>query len=69
MKKQFKELTLELYTDNLNRHHVRLDNVLDNQYINILSTTDKVQAALLFQDLYDVLKKNQEKQNVRFFTT
>jgi len=60
MKKQFKELTLELYTDNLNRHHVRLDNVLDNQYINILSTTDKVQAALLFQDLYDVLKKNQE---------
>ena len=61
MKKQFKELTLELYTDNLNRHHVRLDNVLDNQYINILSTTDKVQAALLFQDLYDVLKKNQEK--------
>lgn len=61
MKKQFKELALELYTDNLNRHHVRLDNVLDNQYINILSTTDKVQAALLFQDLYDVLKKNQEK--------
>ena len=60
MKKQFKELILELYTDNLNRHHVRLDNVLDNQYINILSTTDKVQAALLFQDLYDVLKKNQE---------
>ena len=60
MKKKFKELSLELQTDNLGKHHVRLDNVISNQYINILSTSDKVQALLLFQDLYDVLKKHQE---------
>ena len=54
MKKKFKELSLELQTDNLGKHHVRLDNVISNQYINILSTSDKVQALLLFQDLYDV---------------
>ena len=60
MKKKFKELSLELYTDNLGKHHVRLDNVISNQYINVLSTTDKVQALILFQDLYDVLNKHQE---------
>ena len=60
MKKKFKELILELHTDNLGKHHVRLDNVISNQYINILSTQDKVQALLLFQDLYDVLNKHQE---------
>ena len=60
MKKKFKELSLELQTDNSGKHHVRLDNVINNQYINILSTSDKVQALLLFQDLYDVLNKHQE---------
>ena len=60
MKKKFKELSLELHTDNLGKHHVRLDNVISNQYINVLSTTDKVQALILFQDLYDVLNKHQE---------
>ena len=60
MKKKFKELSLELQTDNLGKHHVRLDNSLNNQYINILTTVNKVQALLLFQDLYDVLKKHQE---------
>ena len=60
MKKKFKELSLELQTDTLGKHHVRLDNVISNQYINILSTSDKVQALILFQDLYDVLNKHQE---------
>ena len=60
MKKKFKELSLELQTDNLGKHHVRLDSVISNQYINILSTSDKVQALILFQDLYDVLNKHQE---------
>lgn len=58
MKNKFKELSLELQTDNLGKHHVRLDNILNNQYINILSTTDKIQAAILYQDLYDALKKH-----------
>ena len=60
MKKKFKELSLELQTDNLGKHHVRLDNAISNQYINMLSTSDKVQALLLFQDLYDALNKHQE---------
>ena len=60
MKHEFKELTLELWEDNLGCQRVRLDNVLDDQYIEILSTTDKLQAVLLYQDLYDVLKKHQE---------
>lgn len=60
MKNKFKELSLELQTDNLGKHHVRLDNILNNQYINILSTTEKIQAVILYQDLYDVLKKHKE---------
>ena len=56
MKHKFKELTLELWEDNLGYKIVRLDNVLNNQYIEVLSTTDKLQAVLLYQDLYDVLK-------------
>lgn len=60
MKHKFKELTLELWEDNLGRSHVRLDNILNDQYIEVLSTTDKLQAVLLYQDLYDVLKKHQE---------
>ena len=58
MKHKFKELTLELWEDNLGYKRVRLDNVLNNQYIEVLSTTDKLQAKLLYQDLYDVLKKH-----------
>ena len=58
MKHKFKELTLELWEDNLGYKRVRLDNVLNNQYIEVLSTTDKLQAVLLYQDLYDVLKKH-----------
>ena len=58
MKHKFKELTLELWEDNLGYKIVRLDNVLNNQYIEVLSTTDKLQAVLLYQDLYDVLKKH-----------
>ena len=58
MKHEFKELTLELWEDNLGYKRVRLDNVLNNQYIEVLSTTDKLQAVLLYQDLYDVLKKH-----------
>lgn len=61
MKHKFKELTLELWKDNLGYNRVRLDNVLNNQYIEVLSTTDELQAVLLYQDLYDVLKKHQEK--------
>ena len=60
MKHKFKELTLELWEDNLGYKRVRLDNVLNDQYIEILSTTDKLQAVLLYQDLYDVLKKHEE---------
>ena len=60
MIKNFGNLSLELYTDSLCKHNVRLDNSLNNQYINILTTVNKVQALLLFQDLYDVLKKHQE---------
>ena len=60
MKHKFKELTLELWVDNLGYKRVRLDNVLNNQYIEVLSTTDKLQAVLLYQDLYDVLKRHQE---------
>ena len=58
MKHKFKELTLELWVDKLGYKRVRLDNVLNNQYIEVLSTTDKLQAVLLYQDLYDVLKKH-----------
>lgn len=61
MKHEFKELTLEVWEDNMGYNRVRLDNVLNNQYIEVLSTTDKLQAVLLYQDLYDVLKKHQEK--------
>ena len=60
MKHKFKELTLELWEDGLGYKRVRLDNVLNNQYIEVLSTTDKLQAVLLYQDLYDVLKRHQE---------
>ena len=60
MRHKFKELTLELWEDNLGYKRVRLDNVLNNQYIEVLSTTDKSQAVLLYQDLYDVLKRHQE---------
>ena len=60
MKHEFKELTLELWEDKLGYKRVRLDNVLNNQYIEVLSTTDKLQAVLLYQDLYDVLKRHQE---------
>ena len=60
MRHKFKELTLELWEDNLGYKRVRLDNVLNNQYIEVLSTTDKLQAVLLYQDLYDVLKRHQE---------
>ena len=60
MKHEFKELTLELWVDNLGYSRVRLDNVLNNQYIEVLATRDKLQAVLLYQDLYDVLKRHQE---------
>lgn len=60
MIKNFRNLSLELYTDNLGKHSIRLDNSLNNQYVNILTTVNKAQALLLFQDLYDVLKKHQE---------
>ena len=60
MIKTFRNLSLELHTDSLGKHNVRLDNSLNNQYVNILTTVNKVQALLLFQDLYDVLKKHQE---------
>lgn len=60
MIKKFRNLSLELHTDNLGKHSVRLDNTLNNQYVNIITTTNKVQALLLFQDLYDVLNKHQE---------
>mgnify|MGYP006053692445 FL=1 len=59
MKHEFKELTLELWVDNLGYSRVRFDNV-NKQYIEVLSTTDKLQAVLLYQDLYDVLKRHQE---------
>jgi hypothetical protein len=60
MKHKFKGLSLELLEDNLGYSRVRFDNVLNNQYIEVLSTTDKLQAVLLYQDLYDVLKRHQE---------
>ena len=60
MKHKFKEMTLELWEDDLGYERVRLDNVLNNQYIEVLSTRDKLQAVLLYQDLYDVLKRYQE---------
>ena len=55
MKHEFKELTLELWVDNLGYSRVRFDNV-NKQYIEVLATRDKLQAVLLYQDLYDVLK-------------
>ena len=60
MKKKFKDISLEIWTCGRGVHNVRLDNTVQNQYINILSTTDKAQALMLFQDLYDVLNKHQE---------
>ena len=60
MRHKFKDLSLELWEDDLGYKRVRLDNVLNNQYIEVLSTTDKLQAVLLYQDLYDVLKRHQE---------
>ena len=51
MRYKFKELTLELWEDNLGYKRVRLDNVLNNQYIEVLATRDKLQAVLLYQDL------------------
>ena len=57
MKHEFKELTLELWVDNLGYSRVRFDNV-NKQYIEVLVTRDKLQAVLLYQDLYDVLKKH-----------
>ncbi len=60
MKHKFKELSLEMHTDNLGRVHVRLDNVLNDQYINVLTTTDRIQAIILYQDLYDVLSKHED---------
>ena len=60
MRHKFKELTLELWEDDLGYERVRLDNVLNNQYIEVLSTTDKLQAVLFYQDLYDVLKRHRE---------
>lgn len=62
MRHSFKDLTIELYTDNLNRHHVRLDNYTDGQYLNLLTTNSKIQAAMLYQDMYDLLKKYEEKE-------
>ena len=59
MKHKFKELTLELWVDNLGYSRVRFDNV-NKQYIEVLATRDKLQAVLLYQDLYDVLKRHQE---------
>lgn len=60
MKHQFKELSLEMHTDNLGKVHVRLDNVVNDQYINVLTTTDRIQAIILYQDLYDILSKHEE---------
>ena len=60
MKHKVNSLNLELWEDDLGYKRVRLDNVLNNQYIEVLSTTDKLQAVLLYQDLYDVLKRHQE---------
>ena len=60
MKHEFKELTLELWEDNLGYKRVRFDNVLNNQYIEVLATRDKLQAVLFYQDLYDVLKRHRE---------
>ena len=60
MRHKFKELSLELWEDDLGYERVRLDNVLNNQYIEVLATRDKLQAVLLSQDLYDVLKRHQE---------
>ena len=57
MRHEFKELTLELWVDNLGYSRVRFDNV-NKQYIEVLATRDKLQAVLLYQDLYDVLKKH-----------
>ena len=57
MKHEFKELTLELWVDNLGYSRVRFDNV-NKQYIEVLATRDKLQAVLLYQDLYDVIKKH-----------
>ena len=60
MKHKFKEITLEVWEDNLGVHRVRLDNVLNDQYFEVLATKDKLQSLMLYQDLYDVLKKHQE---------
>ena len=59
MRHEFKELTLELWVDNVAYSRVRFDNV-NKQYIEVLATRDKLQAVLLYQDLYDVLKRHQE---------
>ena len=61
MKYKFKEVSLELYTDNVGKHNIRLDNILNNQYINLLTTADEIQAVILYQELYDVLKRHEDK--------
>ena len=50
MRHKFKGLSLELWVDNLGYSRVRFDNV-NKQYIEVLATTDKLQAVLLYQDL------------------
>ncbi len=47
MRHKFKGLSLELWEDDLGYKRVRLDNVLNNQYIEVLATRDKLQAKLL----------------------
>lgn len=61
MKHKFKEMQIELHIDNLGKHHIRIDNVINGQYFNLLSTDCKVQAAIFYQDLFDLMKKHQEK--------
>lgn len=60
MKHKFKEITLEVWEDNLGVHRVRLGHYLNDQYFEVLATKDKLQSLMLYQDLYDVLKKHQE---------
>ena len=60
MKSVFKEIHVEIYRNNLDKHNVRIDNILNGQYINILTTSNEDQALSLYGDLCILMDKYKE---------
>lgn len=55
MKTNFKEISVEVHDDNLGKYNVRMDNVCNQQYINLLTTTDRDVAAAMYASLCAVM--------------